>query len=136
VKYFCTELMCESRVDGERTVVQGIVSYERCESCGTIKVKQLQKSELLDALAEMASFSMPERYMKPVLKAGIGGGDHYREGDGACPILSEAFLYSMLGKEDARVLLSMFNRVVVAAGFDQIQVRVRAKALKELTGDD
>jgi hypothetical protein len=39
----------------------------------------------------------------------------YTEGDEEAPFFSEAFLYNLLGKDNARTVLSIVNRLVEAA---------------------
>ena len=38
--------------------------------------------------------------------------------DARAPFFTEAYLYTLLGKEDARTLLYLFDEVCKAAGFD------------------
>lgn len=40
----------------------------------------------------------------------------YSEGDEFAPLFSEAFLYNLLGKDDARSVLAIIRRLFVAAG--------------------
>lgn len=42
----------------------------------------------------------------------------YGEGDEAAPFFSEAFLYNLLGKEDARSVLSIIRRLCALAGVE------------------
>jgi len=43
---------------------------------------------------------------------------YYEPGDELAPFFSEAFLYSLMGKEEARTILAMVNSVIKAAGID------------------
>lgn len=47
---------------------------------------------------------------------------NYSEGDEVAPIFSEAFLYTLLGKETARMVLSHIDGIAKAAGFDLRQL--------------
>lgn len=42
----------------------------------------------------------------------------YEPGDEDSPFMTEAFLYVLLGKEDARTVLALFHHVCDAAGYD------------------
>lgn len=44
--------------------------------------------------------------------------DMYEEGDEKAPFFSEAFLYNLLGKEDARTLLCLFKNLLEKIGYD------------------
>lgn len=41
---------------------------------------------------------------------------HYEEGDEKAPFFTEAFLYNLLGKSDARTLLSLMKRALGIRG--------------------
>jgi hypothetical protein len=43
----------------------------------------------------------------------------YNEGDEAAPFFSEAFLYNLLGKDEARSVLGIVRRLCVLAGVEQ-----------------
>jgi hypothetical protein len=38
--------------------------------------------------------------------------------DPLCPLLSETYLYALLGKEDARTFIALFNGIIRSAGLD------------------
>jgi len=44
----------------------------------------------------------------------------YEEGDEQAPFFSEAFLYNLLGKEDARTLLSLMKRALGIKGIGKL----------------
>lgn len=69
------------------------------------------------ALRRLWSFR-PEttHYVAIGMKANDG---YYTEGDEKAPFFSETFLYSLLGKDDARTLLGRLREVSEAAGFDR-----------------
>ncbi len=43
------------------------------------------------------------------------------QADGRCPFFSEAYLYNLLGKEDARTLLALMRPIWQAAGIGRVQ---------------
>jgi hypothetical protein len=45
----------------------------------------------------------------------------YEPGDEQAPIMSEAFLYTLLGKEDARTVRARLRRLAEAAGYPEIR---------------
>ena len=52
-------------------------------------------------------------------------------GDQGVPVMSEAFLYPALGKEDARSVLNRLRAIITAAGYDEHEVRAEARARLE-----
>lgn len=38
------------------------------------------------------------------------------------PFLSEAYLYPLLGKDDARTILSYFRKLIMACGYDEMEL--------------
>lgn len=60
-----------------------------------------------------------------------------KDGDGS-PFVSEAFLYIVLGKDDARTFLSRVGKVIEAAGYDMFELESeinRAKWLEASEGE-
>lgn len=53
---------------------------------------------------------------------------YYSEGDENAPFFSEAFLYSLLGKENARSVLALINNLVRQAGLDPYAMGTRGIA--------
>ena len=53
------------------------------------------------------------------LPASCKRGPMYEKGDEKQPFFSEAYLYNLLGKEDARTLLALMRPVWDAAGIDR-----------------
>ena len=54
----------------------------------------------------------------------------YAPGDEQQPIMSEAFLYTLLGKEDARTVRARLRRLAEAAGFPEIRnIRARGRPM-------
>lgn len=52
--------------------------------------------------------------------------DYYTEGDENAPLFSEAGLYTLLGKEDARSVLALINSILREAGLDPAALRHKA----------
>lgn len=50
----------------------------------------------------------------------------YTPGDDSAPFFSEAFLYPLMGKMDARTILAMVNNLVRAAGLDPVVLKREA----------
>jgi len=45
-------------------------------------------------------------------------GKVFAKGDDACPFFSEAYLYNLLGKEDARTLLALMRKLCRSLGVE------------------
>jgi hypothetical protein len=58
--------------------------------------------------------------------SGFKKSDYYSNGDENSPFFSEAYLYSLIGKEDARTVLAMLHRLMVACGFDRTDLEKAA----------
>jgi hypothetical protein len=63
----------------------------------------------------------------PPLK-GFKSSPYYSKGDEDAPFYSEAFLYPLLGKEEARTVLYHFHYLIKACGFDPQQLQEEADA--------
>ncbi len=77
-------------------------------------------TEAVKAFRELAAWKPEDeedwkRELKRLGKAWYGQ-DVYEEGDETMPFFSEAFLYLLLGKEDARSLLGRLDRLGEALG--------------------
>jgi hypothetical protein len=84
--------------------------------------------KLETALKELFSWRPQEgRFPLAAVSAVVtGAGSGYYSGDAfgelreeECPFFTEAFLYSLFGKEDARSLLARLHEVLEAAGLDR-----------------
>jgi hypothetical protein len=64
---------------------------------------------------------------------GFKSGDHYSKGDEDAPFFSESYLYNLLGKENARTVLSYLSHLAKMAGLDihEIQREVYAEITAE-----
>jgi len=54
--------------------------------------------------------------------------DFYSDGDENSPFFSETFLYTLLGKEDARTLLALMRKSLESVGIDMIELEKRTYA--------
>ena len=64
--------------------------------------------EALEAIANYAPNFLPESCMNEE--------DGYEEGDESSPFFSDAYLYNLLGKDEARTLQALMRAVFEAAG--------------------
>lgn len=91
-----------------------------CEDCKA-EIDHRCNVDLLTAIVDLYAWG-PEHGM-PAYMIREGKNTHmYSKGDEEAPFMSEAFLYTALGKEDARTLLALVNAVVAACGLDQMGV--------------
>lgn len=76
-----------------------------------------KKQEILDAVRKLADFKLewvldkkrfPEFFTPP----------GYEKGDELAPFFSEACLYNLVGKEDARTILGLIRNVLRAVGLE------------------
>lgn len=89
--------------------------------------------DLLQAIVDLYTWG-PERGMPDyMIKEGKRDG-MYSKGDEDAPFLTEGFLYTALGKEDARTLLALVHHVVTACGIEEMcihaAVHERLEAIK------
>ena len=75
-----------------------------------IIAQRSQDVQLQDSVSQLLEWTPENRH---VLKK---DNDYYSDGDEDCPFFSEAYLYNLLGKEDARTLLALMRPVWAAAG--------------------
>jgi hypothetical protein len=63
---------------------------------------------------------------------------YYSEGDEKAPIFSEAFLYTLLGKETARSILYRLNAIIEACGIniDQLHREATETTKEDLAAED
>ena len=59
--------------------------------------------------------------LKPISKI-IWGKNVYEKTDEDCPFISEAYLYNLIGKQDARTLLALLRNIIEAIGFDRFEL--------------
>jgi hypothetical protein len=87
-----------------------------CPHCGnsldglreTIATNDEQLSTAVDQLLKLTIERVPEQFSSE--------NDMYEEGDERAPFFSEAYLYNLLGKDDARSVLSAVRQLLKAAG--------------------
>lgn len=79
----------------------------------------MQQNQLVEAIRNLIYFH-PEH--PPNLKS-IAPPDMYLGGEETEPFFSEAFLYCLLGKEDARTLRARIKSVMKLAGIDPVRER-------------
>jgi hypothetical protein len=71
------------------------------------------RQAVIDLMAFTPHYGMPDFLVKAAKKTGF-----YDEGDEDVPLVSEAFLYPLLGKDDARTFMALLNHVLRCAGVD------------------
>jgi hypothetical protein len=90
------------------------ITCTRCKN----EVGHVCNDGLMPALVKLLTWKPEDGVAKPSVKRGA----YYRKGDETAPFMSEAFLYNLLGKEDARTLLALVNQFADAAGLDRVGV--------------
>jgi hypothetical protein len=91
----------------------------KCGRCGNdlTHVCDNGSGKLREAVIELMSWT-PHFGMSPaVIKEGKKSG-MYQKGDEEAPFISEAYLYTLLGKDDARTFMAMINHLLRLVGFD------------------
>lgn len=92
----------------------------RCTDCGAV-ISHMCNESAVECMKNLFSFSLgflPKeivKYMKEV--------DGYEDGDEKEPFFSEAFLYPLFGKEDARSILAILSMFIRSLGIDPIMTR-------------
>lgn len=91
-----------------------------CEDCKA-EVDHRCSVDLLTAIVDLYTWGpehgMPDYMIKEGKRTKM-----FAEGDDDAPFMTEAFLYTALGKEDARTLLALVNTVIAACGLDQMGI--------------
>ncbi len=59
---------------------------------------------------------------------GFKSGDYYSKGDEDAPFFSESYLYSLVGKDDARTVLGYLHHLAKMAGLDLYEVQREVSA--------
>lgn len=87
-----------------------------CSRCGC-ELTHVCNGDLRQAVIDLMTWQtycgMSDAVIREAKKNGM-----YSKGDEEAPFVSEAFLYSLLGKEDARTFMSLINNVLRCAGVD------------------
>ncbi len=79
-------------------------------------VQRAQDRQFREAVRELGSWT-PECVNEKVFNL---QNPYYSQGDERAPFFSETYLYSLLGKEDARTLLALMRPVFRAAGWPSL----------------
>ena len=90
-----------------------------CSRCG-VKLTHDCHADLVEAAQRIYEY-VPEGYNVDFTK--LPG---YEKGDEDAPFFSEAFLYVLMGKGDARVITAIVDNVIRAAGLDPSALRQAA----------
>ena len=103
-----------------------------CDRCNA-EVTHRCNANLVEAIVDLYTWG-PERGMPDyMIREGKRAG-YYEKGDEQVPFMSESFLYTALGKEDARSLLGIVGQLVAAIGIDELginkAVNARLEAIK------
>lgn len=93
------------------------ITCERCKA----ELDHRCNVDLLTAIVDLHTWG-PERGMPDYMIREGKRARMYGAGDEDAPFMTEAFLYTALGKEDARTLLALVNAVVTACGLDQMGI--------------
>jgi hypothetical protein len=90
-----------------------------CARCNA-KIEHVCHEELCQWLVRMLRIKVPA-------PRGFKSSPFYAKGDENAPFYTEAFLYSLLGKEDGRTICYSFDRLIQLCGFDPMQLRHEAE---------
>ncbi len=93
------------------------ITCERCKA----ELDHRCSVDLLTAIVDLHTWG-PEHGMPDYMIREGKRAQMYGKGDEQAPFMTEAFLYTALGKEDARTLLALVNTVVAACGLDQMGI--------------
>lgn len=88
-----------------------------CDRCET-QISHICKPELKTLLLKLFLWK-PDSPLREILVDTLKESDYYSEGDEDAPFFSEAFLYNLLGKEDARTLRATLHSLQEAIGLDR-----------------
>jgi len=91
-----------------------------CENCKA-ELDHRCNVDLLTAIVDLHTWG-PEQGMPDYMIREGKRARMYSQGDEDAPFMTEGFLYTALGKEDARTLLALVNAVVAACGLDQMGI--------------
>jgi len=91
----------------------------KCADCGAV-LSHVCSDNFLEAVKRIYAYK-PES-----INVEFSELPGYEKGDDEAPFFSEAFLYPLMGKEDARTILAMLDNVVRAAGIDPYDIQRKA----------
>lgn len=110
-----------------------VITCNRCK----LEVGHQCGADLLTSFVKLMTWrpeeNNPAEFIKkqPYYEKGPEGEN---DGDEKAPLMTEAYLYNLLGKEDARTLLALVRRCAIAAGIDDMGLH-KAVGLAELEYD-
>lgn len=104
-----------------------------CTECGQ-DVSHVCNASFKDALVDLFKFTMEGGELGTAeLSDAFKKTPFYEENDENAPFFSEAFLYNLVGKEDARTILGLIEHLARAAGVDPYQAEAQACRAEETT---
>ncbi len=75
------------------------------------------KEKIIKAAKELMDWC-PEDFPCEAIKEENKTSGMYEEGDEKAPFFSEAYLYNLMGKDDARTILGLINNLLGTVGID------------------
>lgn len=81
----------------------------------------MTKTAIKEAYRKLLDFELESKIDKKLFKK-LQDGYFYDKGDEDTPFFSEAFLYNLVGKEDARTILGLIRKLVESAGVDAYKI--------------
>jgi hypothetical protein len=90
----------------------------KVEIDGVLYLPVADRDELADLRRRIQSFGLEATSFWRDFFDERGGGGMYAEGDEFAPFFSEAFLYNLVGKDEARTILSLIRELCAAAGME------------------
>ncbi len=99
-----------TRATPEETVRRAFEEFKRC----TGVAPNVMATHLTEDNPVIRLFAWTPETVPSQLKRSI----HYADGDERFPLLTEAYLYCLLGKEDARTFLALLRDVLIRLGYD------------------
>ena len=92
------------------------LSYEELEEIRTeIQQEQKQRIKSTEEIKELLHW-VPEGVPLKRISRIVNGSMAYVDGDSEASFFSEAYLYNLLGKEDARTLLALIGQAFASVG--------------------
>jgi len=79
-----------------------------CPECGKALEQPAELTQTVEDLLNLTIERIPDQFSPD--------NDMYEEGDEKAPFFSEAYLYNLLGKDDARSVLRVVRELLSAAG--------------------
>lgn len=100
----------------------------KCGRCYAPLTHRCGGPSLLDTIKRLYKFVPEGGTPRAVIAEGKKNGmwDDEEDGEGPVPFFSETFLYALLGKEDARTVLGLLQRLIEAAGIEAWKVEQQA----------